>query len=50
MFIISIFLQERNETGDVEDNIEEINEENTEENAASHEQMNEVTDTYRFLH
>ncbi|VDI07348.1 Hypothetical predicted protein [Mytilus galloprovincialis] len=42
--MISIFLQERNETGDVEDNIEEINEENTEENAASHEQMNETDD------
>ncbi|CAG2185678.1 unnamed protein product [Mytilus edulis] len=42
--MISIFLQERNETGDVEDNIEEINEQNTEENAASHDQMNETDD------
>ncbi|VDI20325.1 Hypothetical predicted protein [Mytilus galloprovincialis] len=36
--------RERNETGDAEDNIEEINEQNTEENAASHDQMNETDD------
>ncbi|VDI02012.1 Hypothetical predicted protein, partial [Mytilus galloprovincialis] len=35
---------ERNETGDVEDNIEDINEQNTEETAASHDQMNETGD------